>query len=137
MATVLTGADLTLTIDSDPFDAQTISTTFNYAPDQQVLETLSGPVYKTLTKPYSLDVTMYADWGTTNSLCEALASAALTAPDTSLTFTAVYVGPNATTTLTGKVFPAIPPFGGEGAAAAQTSFTLTGDRNTAPTIVAV
>jgi len=80
---------------------------------------------------------MYADWGTTNSLCEALASAALTAPDTSLTFTAVYVGPNATTTLTGKVFPAIPPFGGEGAAAAQTSFTLVGDRNTAPTIVAV
>jgi len=43
MATVLTGADLTLTIDSDPFDAQTISCTFNYAPDQQVLETLSGP----------------------------------------------------------------------------------------------
>ena len=137
MATVLTGADLTLTIDSAAYDAQTISTTFTYSPDQQVLETLSGPVYKTLTKPYSLDVTMYADWGATNSLCEALASAALSAPDTSLTFTLVYVGPNATTTLTGKVFPTIPPFSGEGASAAQTSFTLVGDRNTAPTVTAV
>ena len=130
MATVLTGADLTLTIDGSAFDAQTISTSFTYSPDQQVLETLSGPVYKTLTKPYSLDVTMYSDWGTTSSLCEALASAALSAPDTSLAFTLVYVGPNAT-------LPAIPPFGGEGAAAAQTSFTLVGDRNTAPTVTAV
>jgi len=137
MATVLTGADLTLTIDSDPYDAQTISCSFTYSPDQQVLETLSGPVYKTLTQPYSLDVTMYADWGTTNSLCEALASAALSAPDTSLAFTAVYVGPNATTTLAGKVFPTIPPFSGEGATAVQTSFTLVGDRNTAPTVTAV
>jgi len=137
MATVLTGADLTLTIDGSAFDAQTISTSFTYSPDQQVLETLSGPVYKTLTKPYSLDVTMYSDWGTTSSLCEALASAALSAPDTSLAFTLVYVGPNATTTLAGNVFPTIPPFGGEGAAAAQTSFTLVGDRNTAPTVTAV
>ena len=137
MATILTGADLTLTIDGDAYDTQTISVAFNYAPDQQVLETLSGPVYKTLTKPYSLDVTMYSDWGTTNSLCEALASAALSAPDTSLNFTLVYVGANAMTTLAGKVFPTIPPFGGEGAAAAQTSFTLVGDRNTAPTITAV
>jgi len=137
MATILTGADLTLTIDSDAYDAQTISTSFSYTPDQQVLETLSGPVYTTLTKPYSLDVTMYADWGATNSLCEALSSAALTDPDTSLAFTLVYVGPNATTTVSGKVFPAVPPFSGEGATAAQTTFTLVGDRNQAPTITAV
>jgi len=137
MATVLTGADLTLTIDGSAFDAQTVSVAFNYTPDQQVLETLAGPTYVTLTKPYSLDVTMYADWGKTGSLCEALASAALSAPDTSLAFTAVFVGANATTTVAGNVFPAVPQFGGEGAAASQVSFTLVGDRNTVPTITAV
>ena len=136
MATILTGQDLTLTIGGNTFDAQTIGTTFTYTNNREVLETLDGPVYKTLTFEYTLDVNMYSDWGTTGALCEALASAALSAPDTSLAFTLVYVGPNATTTLAGNVFPTIPPFGGEGAAAAQTSFTLVGDRNTAPTVTA-
>ena len=137
MATVLTGQDLTLTIDSDAFDAQTISTTFTYTPNREVLETLDGPVYKTLTFGYTLDITMYSDWGTTNGLCDALATAALSAPDTSLTFTLVATGPNATTTVTGKVFPEVPPMSGEGPTASQITFTLTGDRNTTPTIVAV
>ena len=137
MATVLTGQDLALTIDSDLFDAQTISTTFTYTNNREVLETLDGPVYKTLTFEYTLDVNMYSDWGTTNSLCEALASAALTAPDTSLTFTLVATGPNATTTVSGNVFPEVPPMSGDGPNASQITFTLTGDRNTTPTIVAV
>ena len=137
MATVLTGQDLALTIDSDLFDAQTISTTFTYTNNREVLETLDGPVYKTLTFEYTLDVNMYSDWGTTNSLCEALASAALTAHDTSLSFTLVATGPNATTTVSGNVFPEVPPMSGDGPNASQITFTLTGDRNTTPTIVAV
>ena len=95
MATVLTGQDLSLTIGGDVFDAQTISTTFTYTPNREVLETLDGPVYKTLTFEYSLDVNMYSDWGTTDSLAEALASIALSAPDTSIAFTLVCTGPNA------------------------------------------
>ena len=136
MATVLTGQDLALTIDSDLFDAQTISTTFTYTPNREVLETLDGPVYKTLTFDYTLDVTMYSDWGTTNGLCDALATAALSAPDTSLTFTLVADGPNVDTTITGKVFPEVPPMSGEGPTASQITFTLVGDRNQTPTIVA-
>jgi len=136
MATVLTGQDLTLTIDSDAFDAQTISTTFTYTPNREVLETLDGPVYKTLTFGYTLDITMYSDWGTTNGLCDALATAALSAPDTSLTFTLVADGPNLDTTITGKVFPEVPPMSGEGPTASQITFTLVGDRNQTPTIVA-
>jgi len=136
MATVLTGQDLSLTIGGDVFDAQTISTTFTYTPNREVLETLDGPVYKTLTFEYSLDVNMYSDWGTTNSLAEALASIALSAPDTSIAFTLVCTGPNATTTVSGNVFPEVPPMQGEGPSASQVSFTLTGDRNTTPTIVA-
>ena len=134
MATVLTGADLTLTIDGDAFDAQTIRTTFNYAPNQEVLETLDGPVYKTLTADYSLDVTMYSDWGTTNSVCEMLANLAVTAPDGDIPFTLVYVGPNSSSTIAGRVFPALPPFGGEGVTATQTNFTLVGKRDSIPVL---
>jgi hypothetical protein len=134
MATVLTGADLTLTIDGDAFDAQTISTTFNYTKNQQVLETLAGPVYDTPTADYSLDVTMYADWGKTNSVCEMLAHAAVTAPDGDIPFTLVYVGPNSSSTIAGRVFPTLPPFGGEGVTATQTSFTLVGKRSSIPVL---
>ena len=137
MATVLTGQDLSLTIGGDAFDAQTISTTFTYTNNREVLETLDGPVYKTLTFEYSLDVNMYSDWGTTNSLCEALSSAALSAPDTPLAFTLVATGPNATTTVSGSVFPEIPPMSGEGPTASSITFTLGGSRNVTPTIVAV
>lgn len=137
MATVLTGQDLSLTIGGDVFDAQTISTTFTYTNNREVLETLDGPVYKTLTFEYTLDVNMYSDWGTTNALCEALSSAALSAPDTPLAFTLVATGPNATTTVSGSVFPEIPPMSGEGPNASSISFTLTGSRNVTPTIVAV
>lgn len=137
MATILTGQDLTLTIGGNTFDAQTIGTTFTYTNNREVLETLDGPVYKTLTFEYTLDVNMYSDWGTTGALCEALASAALSAPDTSLAFTLVAVGPNATTTVSGDVFPEVPPMAGDGPNASQISFTLTGDRNTTPTITAV
>jgi hypothetical protein len=135
MATVLTGQDLTLTIDGDAFDAQTISTTFTYTPNREVLETLDGPVYKTLTFAYTLDVNMYSDWGATSSLCEALSAAALTAPDTALAFTLVAQGPDTFTTITGSVFPEVPPMSGEGPTASSVSFTLTGDRNVTPTIV--
>lgn len=137
MATVLTGQDLTLTIGGNAFDAQTISTTFTYTNNREVLETLDGPVYKTLTFEYTLDVNMYSDWGTTGALCEALSTAALSAPDTPLAFTLVCVGPNATTTVSGSVFPEVPPMSGEGPNASQITFTLTGSRNVTPTIVAV
>lgn len=136
MATVLTGQDLALTIDSTVFDVQTLSTSLTIEDNREVFETLDGPVYKTLQQPYALEVTMLSDWGTTGSLCEALASAALTAPDTSLTATLVVTGANATTTATFKVFPTVPPMTGAGTTQSETTVTLTGDRNTAPTIVA-
>ena len=142
MPTVLTGRNLSLTIDGDVYDASTISTTFTYTPNREVLETLDGPVYKTLTFEYSLDVSMYPDWGTnvgvgvTNGLAAALANAALTAPDTSLTFTLVVDGPDSNGTVSGKVFPEVPAVGGEGSTASTVTFTLTGDRNTTPTIAA-
>jgi hypothetical protein len=135
MATVLTGQNLSLTIGSDPFDAQTISTTFTYTPNREVLETLVGPTYKTLTFAYTLDVNMYSDWGATGSLCQALSDAALLYPDTPISFTLLCTGPNDQVIISGDVFPEVPPMTGEGPTASTVSFTLTGDRNTVPTIL--
>jgi hypothetical protein len=141
MATVLTGRDLSLIIDGDTYDAQTISTTFTYVNNREVLETLDGPLYKTLTFTYSLDVNMYSDWGGEanpgggiNGLCAALANAALTAPDTPVDFTITVVGPDSTGTVTGKVFPEVPAVTAEGSSASTVTVNLTGDRNTVPTI---
>ena len=137
MATVITGRDVTLVIDSDDFHPQTLSVTLAVEDDQQVYETFGGPVYKTLTQSYSLDIEMLSDWGATGSLCEALETAFDSAPDTSLNFSMVIVGTNDTVTMAGKVFPKVPPVSGAGADASVISFTLPGDVNTALTVTDV
>lgn len=137
MATVITGRDVTIEIDSDDYEPQTLSVTLAVEDDQQVYETFGGPVYKTLTQSYTLDLEMLADWGTTGSLCEALETAFDTAPDTSLAFSMVIAGPDETVTMAGKVFPKVPPVSGTGADASTVSFTLQGDVNTALTVTDV
>ena len=137
MATVITGRDVTISIDSDDFEPQTLSVTLAVEDDQQVYETFGGPVYKTLTQSYTLDIEMLSDWGTTDSLCEALETAFDSAPDTSLNFSMVIVGGDDTVTMAGKVFPKVPPVSGAGADASTISFTLPGDVNTALTVTDV
>jgi hypothetical protein len=137
MATVITGRDVTISIDSDDFEPQTLSVTLAVEDDQQVYETFGGPVYKTLTQSYTLEIEMLSDWGTTSSLCEALETAFDSAPDTSLNFSMVIVGGDDTVTMAGKVFPKVPPVSGAGADASVISFTLPGDVNTALTVTDV
>jgi hypothetical protein len=137
MATVITGRDVTISIDSDDFEPQTLSVTLAVEDDQQVYETFGGPVYKTLTQSYTLDIEMLSDWGATGSLCEALETAFDSAPDTSLNFSMVIVGGDDTVTMAGKVFPKVPPVSGAGADASVISFTLPGDVNTALTVTDV
>lgn len=131
MATIITGRDLTLEIDNDDFDPQTLSVTLTIDDDQQIYETFGGPVYKTLTQSYTLEIEMLSDWGTTGSLCEALEDAFDTAPDTALAFELVISGTNNSTTVTGEVFPRVPAVTGTGADASTVSITLPGDVNEA------
>lgn len=137
MATVITGRDVTIEIDSDDFEPQTLSVTLAVEDDQQVYETFGGPVYKTLTQSYVLDLEMLSDWGATGSLCEALETAFDTAPDTSLVFSMVIAGPDDTVTMAGKVFPKVPAVSGTGADASTVSVSLQGDVNTALTVTDV
>ena len=138
MATTITGNDLTLVIDSDNFHPQVTSVELTVEDTQQTIETLDGPAYVTLTQPFSLNITMLADWGTDGGLCAALQGKALgegsgqtgRAPDTGLTFTMTQTGASHNTVFTGEVFPKVPPASGSGATVTEISFTLPGERGT-------
>ena len=120
MSTVITGRDLALTIDSDSYDAQATSVTLTTDVQRETYQTLDGEAYKTTNIEGTFELSMLADWGKTASVCEALWTAAETAPDTDITITL--------TAATGAqfVFPIKPEFptaGGAGTDAQTVDFT--------------
>jgi len=124
--TVITGRDLSLTIDSKSYDAQALSVALNTTLDRQAYETLDGRVFKTIDYDATMDLTILADWGAsagagTYSVCELLWAAASSAPDTGLayTFTAATGA-----VFTGNIYPSFPNPNGNGKDAQQVSFTL-------------
>lgn len=120
--TVITGRDLTLTIASAAYDAQTTSVTLTNTPTIDVYQTLDGKAYKHVDDQWELAIELLADWGAGSSLFEAMWAAAESAPNTTLAVSL--------TAVTGAVFtcnvlPVFPSVGG-GAPGAQTdSWTLT------------
>lgn len=137
MATVITGRDVTLEIDSEDFEPQTLSVTLTIEDDQQVFETFAGPVYKTITQAYTLEMEMLSDWGASGSLCEALEAAFDSDPDTSVDFELVITGPDNIVTFAGKCFPKVPAVSGTGADGSTVSVTLPSDVNSPLTVTPV
>jgi len=131
---VITGSEVTITIDSVDFKPQTTSVTLTSEAEREVYETLSGPFYKTLVREYELDVSGLADWGAEDSVCDALQDAFESDPDKSVTFVMTAINDPNTVTVTGKVFPKVPAAGGSGAEVTEFDVSLTGDVNTALTI---
>ena len=82
--TIITGRDITFTIDSDNFDAQATSATLTVDSTINTYQTLDGKAYYTTDTQGTFEVEMLADWGAVNSLCEALWTAATSAPNTGL-----------------------------------------------------
>lgn len=121
--TIITGRDLSLTIDGDDYDAQASSVTLATEIQRERYEVLDGPVYKTLDTASTLTIEMLADWGAAGSVCEALWSAADTAPDTTLPFTFDVNGGS----FTGNAFPAFPDAGGTAPDALTVTVELTVD----------
>jgi hypothetical protein len=114
----ITGRDLTLTINSVTYADVASSATFALTAERATIEALSEPKYVQTNKSATLTVDLNQDWGSTSpaSVCDALWTAWNTAPNTSLT---AVLGANGKT-MTFKVFPEPPDFGG-GAADALTS----------------
>ena len=131
---VITGSDITLTVGTTSFTPQVTNVTLTSTAEREVYETLSGPFYKTLVREYELAITGLADWGASDSVCDALETAFDTDPDDDITFTMTAVNDPTTVTVTGKVFPKVPAAGGSGAEVTEFDVTLTGNVNEALTI---
>jgi hypothetical protein len=82
--TIITGKDITFTIAADTYDAQATSAILEVDTDIGIYNTLAGKAYYTLDTQGTFNVEMLADWGAASSLCEALWTAAVDAPQTPL-----------------------------------------------------
>jgi len=130
MSTVITGNTLTLEIGGIDYTAQVTAVVINREDSQETFDALGSRVYKTVTFPYTMEVTILPDWGATASICQALTAAALTAPDTSLAFELeVEQGTADETVVVGKVFPEVVDTGGTGFEVTPVTISFTGDRN--------
>ena len=121
--TVITGRDVSLSFTGGTdIEAQATNAVLTKVNDRQVYQTLDGEARKTTNISATFQLDMLADWGKTNSVCEALWTAAETAPDNTITMTM--------TAATGAVFafdvfPEFPTAGGAGVDAQTVSFTFT------------
>jgi hypothetical protein len=130
VSTTISGSSVTLVIDDKPYTAQVTSAVVTREDTQETFDVLGARVYRTLTFPYSLEMTILPDWGATASLCQALSSAALSAPDTPLDMLLkAEEGTAEETVVEGSVFPEVIDVAGAGFELTEVTVTLTGNRN--------
>lgn len=122
--TVITGRDVSLSFSGSlgtDIDAQATSAVLTKTLDRQTYQTLDGEAYKVTNVEAEFALEFLSDWGKTSSVCEALWTAAESAPDNTFTVTM--------TATTGAVFafdclPVSPSAGGAGADAQTQSLTF-------------
>jgi len=132
MSNTISGSQVTLDIGGVAYTAQVTSAVVTREDTQETFDVLGARVYRTLTFPYNLEMTILSDWGATGSLCQALTNAALTAPDTSLAMVLkAEEGTAEETVVEGNVFPEIVEATGAGFEVSEVTVNFTGDRNTA------
>jgi hypothetical protein len=121
--TVITGRDISLSFTGGTdIEAQATNAVLTKVNERQQYQTLDGVAYKTTDISGTFQLDMLADWGKANSVCEAIWTAAESAPDTGITVTF--------TSATGAQFvfdilPEFPTAGGSGVDAQEVSFTFT------------
>lgn len=120
--TVITGRDITLTIATKTYAEQATSATLTGDVTIETYNTLAGKAWKSIDKDWTFDLEMLADWGATDSLCEAMWAAAESAPNTALSCTMVAVT-GASFAFT--ILPIFPTVGGASPDAQTVSMTFT------------
>lgn len=120
--TIVTARDITFTLATTSYNAQTTSVVLSNAPVITTYQTLDGKAYKHIDDQWTLTVALLSDWGAVSSLCEAMWNAADTAPNTTLAVSL--------TATTGAVFaldvlPVFPNAGGTAPDAQTDSWTMT------------
>ena len=118
--TIVTGRDITFTLATVNYDAQTTAVTLVNAPVITTYQTLDGKAYKHIDDQWTLNISLLADWGATSSLFEAMWTA-FQAPNTPLAFTLI----SATgASFAGNVFPVAPTAGGAAPDAQTDTWTM-------------
>jgi hypothetical protein len=120
--TIITGRDITFTIEGDNYDAQATSATLTIDSTINTYQTLDGKAYYTTDSQGTFAVEMLADWGVVGGLCDALWTAASASPNTALSVSL--------TAHTGSVFtfdvqPIFPSAGGTAPDAQTVSLSFT------------
>ena len=121
--TVITGRDISLTFSGGTdIEAQATNAVLTKVNERQAYQTLDGVAYKTTDISGTFQLDMLADWGKASSVCEAIWTAAESAPDTGIAVTL--------TSATGAQFvfdilPEFPTAGGSGIDAQEVAFTFT------------
>jgi hypothetical protein len=120
--TIITGRNVSFSIDGDTFDAQATSAILTVDSTINTYQTLDGKAYYTTDTQGSFAVEMLADWGAASSLCEMLWNSAATNPNTPL---AVILEADSGSTFTFDVQPIYPSAGGTAPDAQTVSMTFT------------
>lgn len=120
--TIITGRNVSFSIDGDTFDAQATSAILTVESTINTYQTLDGKAYYTTDTQGSFAVEMLADWGAASSLCEMLWNSAATNPNTPL---AVVLEAESGSTFNFDVQPIYPSAGGTAPDAQTVSMTFT------------
>ena len=120
--TIITGRNVSFSIDGDTFDAQATSAILTVDSTINTYQTLDGKAYYTTDTQGSFAVEMLADWGAPSSLCEMLWNSASTNPNTPLT---VVLEAESGSTFNFDVQPIYPSAGGTAPDAQTVSMTFT------------
>ena len=120
--TVITGRDVTFTLDGQTYDAQATSATLSCDTIIETYQTLDGRAYKSVDKQWTFTIELLQDWGAANSLFEAMWSNCEATPNLTL--------PVSFTGASGAVFgfnvlPVFPSAGGAAPGALTDTWTLT------------
>jgi hypothetical protein len=120
--TIITGRNVSFSIDGDTFDAQATSAILTVESTINTYQTLDGKAYYTTDTQGSFAVEMLADWGAASSLCEMLWNSAATNPNTPL---AVVLEAESGSTFNFDVQPVYPSAGGTAPDAQTVSIVFT------------
>lgn len=119
---IITGRDVTFTLDSAAYDAQVTSATLSCDTIIETYQTLDGRAYKSIDRQWTFTIELLQDWGVTGSLFEAMWSDAETNPNTTLavSFTAA-----SGAVFAFNVLPVFPSAGGAAPGALTDTWTMT------------
>jgi hypothetical protein len=120
--TIITGRNVSFSIDGDTFDAQATSAILTIDSTINTYQTLDGKAYFTTDTQGSFAIEMLADWGAASSLCEMLWNSADLSPNTPL---AVILETTTGSTFNFTVQPIFPSSGGTAPDAQTVSMAFT------------